>query len=217
MASPFNARQLILVAPFTAMFTLWSPDVHKSVSDVVDQLLQHGLSISKLWAANAYPCAALNFGPPVCCKPHKDSSNSPKALCNIQAFGQYDPATGGRLYIRELRVFIQFPAGSTALIPSAILKHGNTPVAPYEVRLSFTQFVPGGLFQYIDNGFRTEKGLLKKSKRLYRGKMAEKSMRWEKVLKTIPTLEQLKERYQPVKRDPAVAHCGQFMPIDDIL
>ncbi|TEB27663.1 hypothetical protein FA13DRAFT_1603367, partial [Coprinellus micaceus] len=182
-----------------AAFRLWSPDAYESVREVVNKLCEHDPRIVKTWDANAYPCAAFNFGPQVRCKPHKDSGNSPKTLCAIQAFGRFDPTKGGHLYIRELQVFIQFPAGSTILIPSALLTHGNTPVAPHEVRLSFTQFVPGGLFRYVDNGFCTEAGLLRKSKKLYREKMAEKSGRWERDLKTIPTLKQLKERYRLAK------------------
>jgi hypothetical protein len=187
------------------MFKLWSPDVYKSVRDVVNKLCQHDPGIVKLWDANAYPCATLNFGPQVRCKPHKDSGNTPKTLCAIQAFGRYDPTKGGHLYIRELRIFIRFPAGSTILIPSALLTHGNTPVAPSEVRLSFTQFVPGGLFRYVDNGFRTKKQLFKKSKKLYREKMAEKGGRWKRDLETMPTIEQLKKRYKPLKGNQAAA------------
>lgn len=129
-----------------AGFKLWSPEVYNDVYNVVERLRAHDKKITKNWAALAYPCAAFNFGPQVKCKPHKDSGNSPKTLCAIQAFGKFDPKKGGHLYIRELRLVIRFPAGSTILIPSALLTHGNTPVGPGEIRLSFTQFVPGGDF-----------------------------------------------------------------------
>lgn len=175
---------------------MWLPEVYDDVYEMVTKLCEHDKKLKKNWASNAYPTAAFNFGPQVCCKPHKDSGNSPKTFCAIQALGQFDATRGGHLYLRELGLLIQFPAGATILIPSALLTHGNTPVAPGEVRLSFTQFVPGGLFRYVDNGFRTEVKLRQKSKKLYNERMAEKAERWKRDLAKIPTLGALKGRYQ---------------------
>lgn len=105
-------------------------------------------------------------------------------------------------------VIIQFPAGSTILIPSALLTHGNTPVGPKETRLSFTQFVPGGLFRYVDNGFRTEGKLKRKNKKLYCEKMAEKEGRWERELAKVPTLDMLKRRYTKIGATGLVAESS---------
>jgi hypothetical protein len=193
----FSSRPLKFDASalLAAAFKLWSPDVYDEVHSALTQICNRDAKLKKNWDSNAYPCAAFNFGPEVRCKPHKDSGNSPKTLCAIQAVGCYDAAKGGHLYIRELQLLIQFPAGSTILIPSALLTHANTPVAKGEVRLSFTQFVPGGLFRYVDNGFKTEKQLKRKSRREYREKVAEKAGRWRRDMGVIPTLKELRERY----------------------
>ena len=55
----------------------------------------------------------------------------------------------------DLGLIIEFPPGATILIPSAVFRHGNTPIQPGETRMSFTQFVAGGLFRWVKYGFKT--------------------------------------------------------------
>jgi len=59
-----------------------------------------------------------------------------------------------------LKRVIQFPPGSTILIPSGCLEHGNTPIQNGEVRLSIAQYAAGGLFRWVAYGFRSAKSLL---------------------------------------------------------
>ncbi|KAF8125540.1 hypothetical protein K438DRAFT_2002046 [Mycena galopus ATCC 62051] len=47
-------------------------------------------------------------------------------------------------------------AGSTILIPSAILRHSNVGIAANERRYSFTQYSAAGMFRWVDNGFRSD-------------------------------------------------------------
>jgi hypothetical protein len=46
------------------------------------------------------------------------------------------------------------------IIPSSTVPHGNTPTQPGEKRVSFTQYCSGGLFRYVQYGFRTMKDCL---------------------------------------------------------
>lgn len=179
---------------------MWLPKVYSDVDATLKKLYEHDKTLIKNWNANVYPCAAVNFGPRVCCKAHKDFGNAPQTFCAIQAFGSFDAAKGGHLYIKELKLLIQFPAGSTILIPSALFTHGNTPVAPHETRLSFTQFVPGGLLRYVHNGFQTEEKLKKKSRKLYREMMQEKLKRWKTEMGKISTLSELRATYWAEKK-----------------
>lgn len=74
---------------------------------------------------------------------------------------------------------IEFPAGSTVLIPSAIVTHSNLPTQPGEVRQSFTQYTGGGLFRYVDYGFRTEKELAAQDPEEHRRLTGLKEGKWE--------------------------------------
>ncbi|KAJ6546112.1 hypothetical protein DFH09DRAFT_927492, partial [Mycena vulgaris] len=50
--------------------------------------------------------------------------------------------------------------GYTILIPSAAIFHSNIPVAEGECRYSFTQYTAGGLFRWVEHGFKTEEQYL---------------------------------------------------------
>lgn len=77
--------------------------------------------------------------------------------CAVTALGQFDSQKGGHLILWELGLVIEFPAGSTIFLPSAVVSHSNVPVAQDETRYSFTQYAAGGLFQWVESGFQTLK------------------------------------------------------------
>jgi hypothetical protein len=87
---------------------------------------------------------------------HKDQGNLPFGLCAVTPFGSFDPDKGGHIILWELKLIIRFPPGSTVLIPSAIITHGNLPIQHNEERSSFTQYAAGSLFRWVDNGFQTQ-------------------------------------------------------------
>jgi hypothetical protein len=55
------------------------------------------------------------------------------------------------------QLVIQFPAGSTILVPSSILEHHNVPTSPHERRYSVTQYAAGALFRWVGYGLRDTK------------------------------------------------------------
>ncbi|KZP30363.1 hypothetical protein FIBSPDRAFT_908068 [Athelia psychrophila] len=76
--------------------------------------------------------------------------------CAVTALGDYDPTLGGHLILWDLKLIIEFPPGSTVLIPSAIFTHSNTAIQEGESRYSFTQYTSGGLFRWVEHGFQGE-------------------------------------------------------------
>ena len=73
----------------------------------------------------------------------------------ITALGNFNPKLGGHLILWDLHLVIEFPPGSTILIPSASLRHGNTAIQPGEKQYSFTQYTAGGLFRWVEQGFQS--------------------------------------------------------------
>jgi hypothetical protein len=108
-----------------------------------------------------FPAASFNCGPQTVALDHTDFSNLSHGLCALTALGEYDHTLGGHLILFGLKLAIQFPVGSTALIPSGCMDHGNTPIREGEVRLSIAQYAAGGLFRWVAYGFRSAKSLLK--------------------------------------------------------
>jgi hypothetical protein len=106
------------------------------------------------------PASTFNLGPDTVCIDHLDPGNVAHGLCIISSGGKFDPVKGGHIILWQLKLLIEFPPGSTVLIPSATLIHANTPISKGETRFSFTQYCAGGLMRWVDYGFRTAKDLM---------------------------------------------------------
>ncbi|KAK7016266.1 hypothetical protein R3P38DRAFT_3203090 [Favolaschia claudopus] len=72
----------------------------------------------------------------------------------VQSLGNFDYTKGRHLVLWECK--LEFPPGSTILIPSAALFHSNTIISAGERRYSFTQYTAGGLFRWVERGFKSE-------------------------------------------------------------
>ncbi|KAJ6474632.1 hypothetical protein C8R47DRAFT_986707 [Mycena vitilis] len=108
-------------------------------------------------ALSVFAAATFNFGPRTITFPHIDFGNLAWGWCPVTALGKFDPDFGGHLILWDLKLIIRFPPGSTIIIPSAILRHSNIKIRPWETRYSFTQFTPAGIFRFVYNGCRTDK------------------------------------------------------------
>jgi hypothetical protein len=115
----------------------------------------HARDPSLTWNFNnsIFPAATINFGPQTVCYDHLDPGNKAAGWCDITGMGPYDYKRGGHLILFDIDKIIEFPPGSHILIPSAVMRHANTPIQPHERRVGFTQYAAGGLFRWVDNGF----------------------------------------------------------------
>lgn len=138
-----------------------------------------------------FAAATFNFGPRTWTFKHRDAQNCPFGWCAIQSLGVFDSKKGGHLILWDLKLVIEFPSGSTILIPSATLIHSNVPVQDGEQRASFTQYSSGGLFRWVDNGFRTEGELAASDPEEYDRMLRLKETRWEMGLDLLSTIDDL--------------------------
>lgn len=127
-------------------FALWNTLVYDYYLRYLKTLFEKMPELRRIFDRSVFPTAAFNFGPNVWTYKHRDVLNCPFGWCAIQALGRFDPTKGGHLVLWELGLVIEFPPGSLILIPSATTTHSNTPIAEGDVRASFTQYCPGGLF-----------------------------------------------------------------------
>ncbi|KAJ8083319.1 hypothetical protein PM082_009191 [Marasmius tenuissimus] len=70
--------------------------------------------------------------------------------------GGYDYCCGGHLIVWDLKIVIEFPPGTTILLPSAIFRHSNVAIGKSEKRYSITQYSAGSLFRWVEHGFQLE-------------------------------------------------------------
>ncbi|KIY44564.1 hypothetical protein FISHEDRAFT_51263 [Fistulina hepatica ATCC 64428] len=134
----------------------WAPRLYAHYDDYLTRLLAWDPGLSRNFSRSVWACIAYNFGPRTVTRRHRDRGNIPYGWCPVTALGDFDPTRGGHMVLWDLKLVIQFPPGSTILIPSAIVEHSNTAIAPHEKRYSITQYTPGGLFRWVDQGFQTQ-------------------------------------------------------------
>jgi hypothetical protein len=107
--------------------------------------------------------------------------------------GDFDATAGGHLVLWDLELVVEFPHAATILLPSATIAHSNIPVGVGETRGSFTQYTPGGLIRYVDNGFRTEETLQGEDPAEYARLSALKETRWDMGISLLSTVDELLE------------------------
>jgi hypothetical protein len=150
LPTPFHC----LLIDFLGALAYYAPKLYREYSDKLGELVDRDPSL--LWNFNnsIYPTATVNFGPSTVCYDHLDFGNRAAGWCDITAAGPYDYKKGGHLILFDIDKIIEFPPGSHILIPSAVMRHGNTPIQPHERRMGFTQYAASALFRWVDNGFQ---------------------------------------------------------------
>ncbi len=175
-------------------FATWAPKTFSYYTRHLHDLLLHDASLVLNWVNNIFAAATFNFGPRTLCFRHTDSGNLPFSWCAITALGRFDTCWDGHLVLWDLKLIIDFPPGLTILILSAILRHSNTSISKGEHCYSFTQYMAGGLFRWVDYGFWTSEeywGSLQ-GEDLMQAKN-EHSEQWTMGLNMFSTLEELRQ------------------------
>lgn len=143
------------VAGFASnVFGSWAPKLHANYSDNLNALLGAHPKLRRNFSNSVWAASTFNFGPKVFCRMHRDYANLPYGWCSVTALGDFDPTKGGHLVLWDIKLVIEFPPGSTILLPSAAISHFNTPICRGESRSSFTQYTAGGLFRWVAHGFQ---------------------------------------------------------------
>ncbi|KAJ7770255.1 hypothetical protein DFH07DRAFT_768771 [Mycena maculata] len=173
-----------------AVFALWAPRLYNYYMDHNARLQRHS-DLRRPFVGSIFSCTAFNFGTNVWTFKHRDVLNLTFGWCAVQALGEFDAMEGGHLVLWDLKLVMEFPHGVLILIPSATITHSNVPVQAGDKQLSFTQFTPGGIFRYVDNGCQTIEELAEKDPNKYDQVMALKAACWETGLSLMSTLDEL--------------------------
>ncbi|KAH9478966.1 hypothetical protein JR316_0009429 [Psilocybe cubensis] len=138
----------------------WFKDLYNYYASTLDKLHTEYPLLQRIFPQSIFSAVSYNLGPCTACFPHKDFANLAFGMCAITALGDFDHTKGGHLILWELKLVIEFPAGCTILIPSALLTHSNVPVSKHERRYSFAQYTAGGIFRWVENGFKSREEYL---------------------------------------------------------
>ncbi|KAF8971335.1 hypothetical protein BDZ97DRAFT_1650943 [Flammula alnicola] len=174
------------------------PQLHDASEELLDKLeawkptrpKRNWKPIHRNFQGSVFAATTFNFGPDVVCHAHRDHLNWVIGGCAITSGGIFDYTKGGHLVLIDLKLIFEFPPGSTIIIPSAMVTHANLPIAPHEHRISVTQYTAGGLFRFVDYGYRTAKTFLKHDRKGKGKKDRECEQRWAEQLRMYETKEE---------------------------
>ena len=138
------------------MFGTWAPDLYDFYIDYMGSLYTRYPHIRRPFLNGIWSAVTFNLGPMTCALGHRDFTNLAYGWCAITALGNFDYKKGGHLILWDCKLILEFPPGTTILIPSAAIFHSNIPIAAGERRYSFTQYTAGGLFRWVERGFKSE-------------------------------------------------------------
>ncbi|KAK7676418.1 hypothetical protein QCA50_020636 [Cerrena zonata] len=180
-------------------FSFFAPKLHEFYRKNLDQLWQHNPHFKHNVPRNVFPAASINFGPEAVSYDHLDHNNLAGGLCSVTAGGNFDPTKGGHIYLVDLRLVVEFPPGSTILIPSSIIRHGNVPIQTGETRTSFTQYAAGGLFRWVEYGFKTWDQFWETDREHALAELENRSGKWKDFLALFSRVNELRDDHIAVK------------------
>ncbi|KAF8882383.1 hypothetical protein CPB84DRAFT_1686703, partial [Gymnopilus junonius] len=152
---PNESKPMKRIASFGSLvFQSWAPKLHAYYVEKLGALQRSNSSLERPFCNSVFPATTYNLGPQTVCYPHIDFANLPFGFCAITALGKFNPTKGGHLVLWQCKLVIEFPAGSTIFIPSAIIHHSNIAVTQGETRYSVTQYAASGLFCWVDHDFK---------------------------------------------------------------
>ncbi|KAJ7928226.1 hypothetical protein B0H13DRAFT_1597874, partial [Mycena leptocephala] len=144
----------------SSAFRTFGPKLFLGYVTNLSALFEHHPGLRHNFSNSIFPSCTYNLGPQSVTFEHADDRNRPLGWCGVSTGGDFDHKKSAHLYLKQLKLVVEFPPAATSLIPSAVVEHGNTPLAPNETRYSITQYAAGGLFRWVKYGFKTAKQLL---------------------------------------------------------
>ena len=172
---------------------MYAPKAYQSYHETMEALTQRFPGLIRNFPRSVFPAASFNFPPNSVSLLHVDHGNRAAGFCPIFSLGDFDYRRGGHLVLEDQRLIIEFPVGCMLSIPSASCKHGNIPVQKHETRASFTQYAAGGLFHYVEYGFKTREQLHASNPARAAEMEREKGERWLREVDIFSKMSELHE------------------------
>ncbi|KAJ7017226.1 hypothetical protein C8F04DRAFT_1279802 [Mycena alexandri] len=174
------------------LFANWSPRLFEYYASRMRRFYKRYTHLRRPFLNSIWSACTFNLGPRTCCIGHRNFANLAFGWCAITALGDYDYTKGGHLILWDCKLILEFPPGTTIIIPSAAVFHSNIPIGLGERRYSFTQYTSGGIFRWIEHGFQSEEAYFASlSAEECVKERAEARSRWENGAGLFCTLDEL--------------------------
>jgi len=176
----------------SGLYATYAPRAFAKSRTILDILEQKNPSLSRNFPRSAFAATTVNCGIHSISIDHLDINNSPETMCVLTPVGKFNDALGGHLILWDLKLAIRFPAGSTILLPSALMRHGNTTIQPGETRYCIIQYTAGGLFRWVANGHCTNESWDARATAAQKSERREmEDGSWDRIVETFLHVDQL--------------------------
>ncbi|KAK0484267.1 hypothetical protein EDD18DRAFT_1083804 [Armillaria luteobubalina] len=136
LATLINHIAFIRLAGFASgIFAAQSPSLFQCYAMHLRALLLSNDNLILNFANSIFSASTFNFRPKTVTVEHTDSGNLLFGWCAIPVLSRFNSKKGVHLILWDLKLVIEFPPGSTVLIPSAVLQHSNMTVDRGETRV----------------------------------------------------------------------------------
>ncbi|TFK60097.1 hypothetical protein BDN72DRAFT_779849, partial [Pluteus cervinus] len=150
----------------SSVFAYYAPKLYAHFCHRLHHLFEKDKTLQGNFVNSIFPATSFNLGPQSVSLDHTDAGNVGYGLCALASLGNFDSTKGGHLVLFDLGLVVPFPPSTVALLPSGILRHGNTTIQDGEERYSIAQYCAGGLLRWVEYGYKTATTLTaKKSKK----------------------------------------------------
>ncbi|KAJ7219791.1 hypothetical protein C8J57DRAFT_1595769 [Mycena rebaudengoi] len=95
----------------------YAPKMYGDMVGDLRALFQHHPNLGHTSTTSIFPTVTFNCGPSTATYIHRDHKNKAGGWCGITCGGKFDTTKGGHLYLKQLKIVVEFPSGATALIP----------------------------------------------------------------------------------------------------
>ncbi|KAK7001860.1 hypothetical protein R3P38DRAFT_2381067, partial [Favolaschia claudopus] len=141
------------------IFKLFCPAAYDTLNEDKEDMLRHNPNAYYPNEASVFPAATMELGGPhFNIHDHRgDLRDMEPAGWNIlTALGKYSAFRGGHVIFWELGLVIQFPPGSSILLPAGLIHYSFVKVDDHETRFSMLQWAGAGVRRFLDNGGRLD-------------------------------------------------------------
>ncbi|THV01126.1 hypothetical protein K435DRAFT_655993, partial [Dendrothele bispora CBS 962.96] len=111
----------------------------------------------RVFPQTPFAAATFSFDTQTATTEQLDYLNYLFGWCSVTVLSLYDYTKGGHLILWDIHTIIEFPPGTSILLPSAYSRHSNTSIYLGERRY---QYSAGGLFRYAKDGLKSRASML---------------------------------------------------------
>ncbi|KAK6997350.1 hypothetical protein R3P38DRAFT_2563409 [Favolaschia claudopus] len=144
----------------SGLFKLFCPTAYDTLAEDKKDMLERNPQAYFPNEASIFSAATLELGGPhFNIRDHRgDLRDMEPAGWNIlTALGKFRSLYGGHVIFWELGLVVQFPPGSSILLPAGLIHYSFVKVEEEETRLSMLQWAGAGVRRFLDNGGRLDK------------------------------------------------------------